>query len=77
MKYQDTCKLKNTNNGIEVTAEILDFKPLKILTVTLNRSVKVSLNYLERTKIYVGTMAGVEFTSNGPNEVATYKGRTR
>ena len=77
MKYQDTCKLKNTNNGIEVTAEILDFKPLKMLTVTLNRSVKVSLNYLERTKIYVGTMAGVEFTSNGPNEVATYKGRPR
>ena len=77
MKYQDVCKLKNTNNGVEVTAEILDFKPQRSLTVTLNRAVKVSLNYLERTKIYVGTMAGVEFTSTGPNEVVTYKGRNR
>jgi hypothetical protein len=55
----------------------MDFKPQRMLTVTLNRSVKVSLNYLERTKIYVGTMAGVEFTSDGPKEVATYKGRNR
>ena len=77
MKYEDTCKLKNTNNGVVVTAEVMDFKPQRMLTVTLNRSVKVSLNYLERTKIYVGTMAGVEFTSDGPNEVATYKGRNR
>lgn len=77
MKYEDTCKLRNTNNGVVVTAEVLDFKPQRMLTVTLNRAVKVSLNYLERTKIYVGTMAGVEFTSDGPKEVATYKGRTR
>ncbi len=77
MKYEDTCKLKNTNNGIEVTAEVMDFKPQRSLTVSLNRSVKVSLNYLERTKIYVGSMAGVEFTSQGPIEVATHKGRTR
>lgn len=77
MKYEDTCKLRNTNNGVVVTAEVMDFKPLRMLTVSLNRSVKVSLNYLERTKIYVGIMAGVEFTSNGPDEVATYKGRNR
>ena len=77
MKYEDTCKLKNTNNGVVVTAEVMDFKPQRMLTVTLNRSVKVSLNYLERTNIYVGTMAGVEFTSDGPKEVATYKGRNR
>lgn len=73
MSYSDVCKLRNTNNGIEVDAEIIEFKPGKILVVSLNKSIKLTLKH--NGKIYVGTMAGVEFTSSGPQEKMTYTGR--
>lgn len=71
--FEDTCKLTNTNNGVEVEAEILEFNPGKILIVSLNRSVKLTLKY--NGKIYVGSMAGIEFISVGPAETITYQGR--
>lgn len=71
--FDDTCKLTNTNNGVEVEAEILEFNPGKMLVVSLNRSVKLTLKHNGRT--YVGSMAGIEFTSVGPAETITYQGR--
>lgn len=71
--YSDKCKLKNSNNGVEVDAEILEFKPQKLLVVSINRSVKVTLKY--NGKSYVGSMAGMEFTSAGPDEIIKYTGR--
>ena len=54
----------------------MDFKPQRSLTVSINRSIKVILQYKETNKIYVGNMAGMEFTSAGPNEIAQFnKGR--
>lgn len=71
--YADTCKLRNTNNGVEIDAEILEYKPGKMLIVSVNRSVKVSLKH--NGKAYVGNMAGIEFTSQGPKETIKYTGR--
>lgn len=73
MAYEETCDVKNTNNGITVKAEILDFKYRKSLTVSINRSIKVVMMY--NNTLYVGNMAGMEFTSEGPKEITTYKGR--
>ena len=76
MAYSDKCNLKNTNNNTVVQAEVMDFKPQRSLTVSINRSIKVILQYKETNKIYVGNMAGMEFTSAGTNEIAQFnKGR--
>ena len=63
--YADTCKLTNTNNGVEVEAEILKFIPEKIITASVGRSVKVTLNFVDRNanRIYVGNLHGVAFIS--------------
>lgn len=74
--YEDTCILES-DNGIGVTAEILNFVPYKILSVTVNRSVKVNLHFDEARGIYSGKMAGMELISNGPQETVTYDGRRR
>ena len=77
--YADTCKLTNTNNGVEVEAEILKFIPEKIITASVGRSVKVTLNFVDRNanRIYVGNLHGVEFISEGPEETINYRGRRR
>lgn len=72
MAYSDKCTLKNTNNDTIVEAEVMDFKPNRSLTVSINRSIKVTLQYKEKNKIYVGNMAGMEFTSAGPIEIAQF-----
>lgn len=74
--YADTCSVHNTDSEKTVTAEILDFKPQSVLICSINRSVKVTMHYDAKTKIYVGNMAGMEFTSNGPEEInSTYTRR--
>lgn len=76
ISYEDTCILES-DNGNEVQAEILNFVPNKILSVTVNRSVKVNLHFDEARSIYSGKMAGMELISNGPQETVTYDGRRR
>jgi hypothetical protein len=71
--YAETCKLKNTNNDVEVDADVLEYKPGKMLVVSLNKSVKLMLKHNGRA--YVGSMAGIEFTSSGPKETIRYTGR--
>ena len=77
MSYSDTCKIVNTNNSAVVVAEILEFKPSFVLTVSINRSIKVVLRYDAVLKLYVGNMAGMEMTSTGPKEQVKFTGRKK
>lgn len=74
--YDDTCELVGENNN-KVTAEVLDFNPLKYITVTVNRQVKVTMQYIPRHNVYRGNMAGMELTTLGPKETITYEGRRK
>lgn len=75
-EYSDTCEIHNTDRGKTFTAEILNFVPEKILDVSLDRSVKISMRWQNSPTgsggFYIGSMAGMEFTSEGPDSV-TYK----
>lgn len=54
-----------------VIAEVLSITDKKYLSVSINRSVKVELLYQPRHNIYVGSQAGLEFTSSGPEFINT------
>ena len=74
MKYiADTCTVINENNDREVSAEILSFKEGKMLSVSLNKSVKVTLAW--NGKIYEGKAGGMTFISTGPKITETKEGR--
>ena len=65
--YEDTCRLHNTDKGRDVIADILDFYPQKHLIVSIQKVAKVTLKYNRYQDIYIGSSAGLEFTSKGPN----------
>jgi hypothetical protein len=65
--YEDVCVIHNTDRDKEFDAEILTFSPGKILVVSLERSLKITMPYQERVDIYVGSVHGMEFTSKGPD----------
>jgi len=71
VEHADTCEIHNTDRDRTMKVEILDFRPQNKLVVSIERSVKVTLTYDEFHKVYIGSMAGMEFTSSGPQEFET------
>lgn len=63
--YDNEAMVKCTDNGKEVTANVIDFRPQVYLTVNVN-TVSVNLQYVTKFNHYVGSMAGMEFISSGP-----------
>ena len=53
-------------NDISVNAEILTFRKNKVIIATIERSAKVTLHWDERADLYIGSLGGVEFQSEGP-----------
>ena len=73
--YDDTVKLYCTDRSQTIEGEVLDYKPGHILTVSIQRSIKLILKYNAPGNNYVGSMAGMEFTTPGPKETQSYTGR--
>jgi hypothetical protein len=61
----DTCQVKQDSSGRLVEAVVQDFIEHDMLHVILNKSVKMPMKW--NGKVYEGRMAGMDFTSNGPN----------
>lgn len=66
IKYDETCHIKCIDNGEVVTADILDFKPQVLLSVSLNKAIKMILKYHVKGDEYQGEMYGRTFVSAGP-----------
>lgn len=73
--YADTVDLHCTDKNEIVPAEILEFRPGILISVSIQRKIKMILKFNHRGNNYVGSMAGLEFTTSGPKETITYEGR--
>lgn len=73
-EYEDTCQITELKSGKTVTGEILRFTPGRIIEATINRAAKVTLIWNAQHKVYIGSMAGLEFQSPGPT-ARTYRTR--
>lgn len=73
VRYDSTCEVTQENTGKRVQAEVQSFNEGRNLTVVLNKSVKLLMNWNGRT--YEGRMAGIDFISNGPKGQKYTEGR--
>jgi len=71
-QFEDVCEVTCISNGLTETGEILTFRDKEFISLTIRRSVKLRLNWNEKAELYIGSMAGLEFQSEGPN-VYTYR----
>lgn len=60
----DTCIVTCVNNDKEVIGEILNFQEKKFISVALNRSMKLNLQW--NGMVYEAQQTGLTFTSDGP-----------
>ena len=74
-RFEDTCEVENIKTGQTVLGEILSFREEEFISLTIDRAVKLRLNWNERAGLYVGAMAGMEFQSEGPRAYTYRTGR--
>ena len=70
-------KIHCTDNGKDLDAYILAFKPKAFLEVAL-QTLKIRMAYQDRTKVFVGSVGGREFVFNEkdlPQEKHEFKRR--
>jgi hypothetical protein len=72
-RHSDTCIVKQVSSGREVKGEIMAFNKGRNLTVVMNKSVKLMMNWNGR--LYEGRSAGMDFISSGPTISKTQTGR--
>jgi hypothetical protein len=75
VRYENTALITCVDNNETVTAEVLDFKPQKILSISLQRSIKLILKYSPTSDEYQGEMYGRTFITKGPKGIHYTKGR--
>ena len=63
-RHSDKCIVKQANSSKEVTGEVMAFNEGRNLTVVINKSVKILMNWNGR--VYEGKAAGMDFESAGP-----------
>ena len=69
IRHSDTCEVRQESTGKKVMAEIMAFHEGRNLTVVMNKSVKLLMNWNGR--LYEGRMAGMDFVSDGPTLTKT------
>jgi hypothetical protein len=76
IRYDENCKVTCVDNNETVIADILDFKPQVLLSVSLNKSIKMVLKYAAKSDEYQGDLYGRTFVSKGPkaNHYTTGRG---
>ena len=70
--YAPECLVECIENGNIVQASVERFDKGNYLSVYMN-TVKVNLQYDPKVKVYIGSMAGLEFMSAGPKLLGHYR----
>ena len=73
IRYDATCDVTQESTNRTVKAEVMNFNEGRNLTVVMNKSVKLLMNWNGR--FYEGRMAGMDFVSNGPRGQKYTEGR--
>ncbi len=66
IKYDDTAMVTCVDNGQTVKAEILDFKPQVMMSISFEKSIKMVLKYVTQKDEYQAEIYGRTFISKGP-----------
>lgn len=71
-RHSDKCTVRQVSSNRNVEAEVMQFNEGRNLTVVMNKSVKLLMNWNGR--VYEGRMAGMDFESSGPRISKTQTG---
>lgn len=74
--HENTCTIKCTDTNKDAQADVVSFTNKSRLLVNVAGN-DIHMNYTDKHGIYVGSMSGLEFTSQGPKITVITQGRIR
>jgi len=72
-QYESICQVDCTDNGKTMEADVSFFKPKDLCKILFEGKIEVYLRYNSKHQVYVGSKAGMEFITKGPNLMGVYK----
>ena len=66
-QFDDVCDVTCISSDLTEQGEILTFREKELTSLTIRRAIKLRLKWNENAGVYIGSMAGLEFQSDGPN----------
>lgn len=73
--FDDKVVIECLKNGQTVEADVLSFKEDQFLSVVIQKTAKIHMQYNESKSLYIGRQAGLEFITKGPEKFVTKHGR--
>lgn len=73
--FDDKVMIECLKNGQKVEADVLSFKENEFLSVVVQKSAKINMQYNESKGLYIGRQIGLEFVTTGPEKFVTNHGR--
>ena len=73
--FDDKCTIECSNNGKKVPVDNLTFKENQFLSVVVEKTVKIQMQYNTEKNVYIGNMSGLEFITEGPEKFVSKHGR--
>jgi hypothetical protein len=73
--FDDKVIIECLKNGQKVEADVLSFKENQFLSVVVQKSAKINMQYNESKGLYIGRQVGLEFVTPGPEKFVTNHGR--
>ncbi len=73
--FDDKCTIECSNNGKKVSVDVLTFKENQFLSVVVEKTVKIQMQYNTEKDVYIGNMSGLEFITEGPEKFVSKHGR--
>ena len=73
--FDDTVIIECLKNGQKVEASVHSFKENEFLSVVVQKSAKINMQYNESKGLYIGRQIGLEFVTEGPQKFVSKIGR--
>jgi predicted RNA-binding protein with RPS1 domain len=73
--FDDKVIIECLKNGQKVEAEVLSFKENQFLSVVIQKTAKINMQWNNEKDLYIGRQVGLEFVTEGPQKFVSKTGR--
>ncbi len=73
--FDDKVIIECLKNGQKVEAAVLSFKESEFLTVVVQKTAKINMQWNQNKNLYIGRQVGLEFVTEGPEKFVSKTGR--
>lgn len=73
--FDDKVIIECLKNGQKVEAEVLSFKENQFLSVVVQKTAKINMQWNNEKDLYIGRQVGLEFVTEGPQKFVSKTGR--